>query len=388
MKLNLLFTLLFSLCLISCSNREDKIKEVVNKWNELHNTHNAIEFKEIYASDVLFYGRQTSMETCYARKKAFLTPAFRQEIISAITISYYSSGTIKCDFTKRTKYRKEKVREYYCYLLLNKQGSKYLITGESDLLSDQRRNTQLDLGKKLARPSGRTGIYVTLIIILIASAIVYWLRKKRNTEAKDWEVFKAQYKAPEVPTISNTALLQVDMPYDENLAEKIKAAVKEEMKNHFPKDSPQEKGFLFEKYVVEKFDRTIFKLFEWRSDKYHEGIYAVSNSLPDLEYNFKTSRHNFRIGIECKWRFKFTNKKIEVANERNLENYWQYSKDREIPVFIILGVGGKPEAPEELYIIPLDEIQGPVLYRNQLNQFKRKYIENNFFYDGDTNTLS
>jgi len=388
MKLNLPFILLFSLCLISCGNREDEIIDVVNKWNELHNTHNVIEFKEIYASNVLFYGRQTSMETCYAKKKALLTPAFRQEIISAITISYYSSGIIKCDFTKRTRYRKEKVREYYCYLLLNKQGSKYLITGESDLLSDQRRNTQLDLGNKLAGPSDRTGIYVTLIIILIASAIVYWLRKKRNNEAKDWEVFKAQYKAPEIPEKRNTALLPINMPYDEYLADKIKAAAKEENKNHFTKDSPQEKGFLFEKYVVEKFDRTIFQLFEWRSDKFHEGIYAISNSLPDLEYNFKTSRHNFRLGIECKWRSKFANKKIEIASERNLKNYWQYSKDRAIPVFIILGVGGKPEAPEELFIIPLDEIQGPVLYRNQLNKYKRKYIENGFFYDGDSNTLS
>lgn len=387
MNQNLLFFILTCLCFTSCTNREDDIKAVVNKWNELHNTHNVDEFKEIYAPDVLFYGRQTSMETCYARKRAFLTSAFRQEIISAITISYYSSGTIKCDFTKRTSYRKEKVREYYCYLLLKKQGSKYLISGESDLLSDQKRNTQLNLGNKLARPSGNKGIYITLVILLLAGLTIHQFRKKAKKEANEWEIFKEQYKAPETSEKKITDIPVTEMPYDENMAETIKETVLKELKNHFPVDSPQQKGLLFEKFIVEKFNKDYFQLYEWRSDKFHGGIYAASSSLPDLEYNFKTSRHNLKIAVECKWRAKFINNKVEIASEKNMENYWRYMVDRQIPVFIVLGIGGKPEAPEELYIIPLDGIPDRILHRKQLNEYQRYHGKGDFFYNADAGIL-
>jgi hypothetical protein len=387
MKRILLYTFSWMICLTSCSSKEEQIKEVVHKWNKLHNTHNAIEFKEIYAPDVLFYGRQTSMESCYAKKKAFLTSEFRQDIISPISINYYSTGVIKCDFTKRTKYRKEKVREYYCYLLLKKEGSKYLITGESDLLSDQRRNTNLQLGNKIASPSRGIGIYITVLILLIIAGIVYRVRKKRMKEVNEWEIFKEQYKAPnesEKPII----IKQIgDVSIDENLASKIKAAVVEEMKNYFPVDSPGEKGFLFEKFIVTKFDQTYFKLNEWRSDKYHQEIYAASNKLPDLEYDFKTSKYDCKVAIECKWRANFNGKKIEIAREDQLQNYWQYSVNRKIPVFIILGVGGKPEAPEDLYIMRLDEIQGPILYRNQLMKFRRHPQKGSFFFNAETMIL-
>lgn len=392
MKQNLLFTFLLSLFLVSCRCKEDRIKEVVNKWNELHNTHNVVGFRDLYAADVLFYGLQTSMETCYAKKERFLTSDFRQEIISPINISYYSSGTIKCDFTKRTKYNKEKVRvrEYYCYLLLEKIGSNYLITGESDLQSDQRRNRQINLGTKLARPSGNRGIYIAIVLLLLGAAVFYFIRKQRNKEALAWEEFKEQYKAPvEIEKIvANPAASEI--PYDVNLAIKIKAAVMEEMENYFTNKplTPAEKGFLFETFIIEKFDKNYFRLIEWRSDKFHKGIYAASSKLPDLEYQFKTTKHKDRLSIECKWRADFNNnRKIEIAREDQLENYWRYSKEERIEVFIILGVGGKPEKPEELFIIPLREIPGPSLHRNKLNDFKRYHEKGNFFYNPETKTL-
>jgi hypothetical protein len=36
------------------ATEENAIKEVVYKWNDLHNTRNTIEFKELYAPNVLF----------------------------------------------------------------------------------------------------------------------------------------------------------------------------------------------------------------------------------------------------------------------------------------------------------------------------------------------
>ena len=162
----------------------------------------------------------------------------------------------------------------------------------------------------------------------------------------------------------------------------------EEMKTLFPQDSPQQKGYLFEKFIVEKFDQNYFRLIEWRSDKFHDGKFAATSRLPDLEYHFITSRHDCKIAIECKWRADFTNnKKIEIARIDQLEKYWQYSIDNKIEVFIILGVGGKPEDPEDLYIIPLDNIPGPVVYKDKLKNFKRYNQKGDFFYNAYTKIL-
>ena len=49
----------------------------------------------------------------------------------------------------------------------------------------------------------------------------------------------------------------------------------------------KQKGDDFEKFVVQRFDKKYFTLQEWRSDKYVDGVYAVSNHFPDLEINYK-----------------------------------------------------------------------------------------------------
>jgi hypothetical protein len=64
------------------------------------------------------------------------------------------------------------------------------------------------------------------------------------------------------------------------------------------------KGDAFEQFVVKNFDKAYFTLQEWRSDKYVDGIYPVSNHFPDLEVIFTFKSKGFReaFAVECKWR--------------------------------------------------------------------------------------
>jgi len=381
---SLTYLLLFPLLFISCTNKEAEIKFVVNKWNEIHNTHNAIELKDLYTPEVKFYGRQTPMETCYARKTILLTSDFHQDIVSPINISYYSNGIIKCDFTKRTMYGKDKLREYFCYLLLKREAGKYLITGESDSQSDQNRHVQLELGNKIASPANRTKLYIGLIILLIVILAAIWAIVKWKRKLTEWELFKERYKAPNVTDNSIMTSPSVSVLKDEDFAIKVKEIVNEQLKKQSSVDSPQQKGLLFENYIVERFKEPTFKLHEWRSDKIHQGIYPLSNTLPDLKYSFTTSRHNFFIAIECKWRANFKNGSIQIARQDQLQNYWKYHIDNQIEVFIILGIGGKPDDPEDIYIIPLDKISGVELSKANLEIFKQYNKNNYFFLDGNT----
>lgn len=335
----------------SCSNNksETAAKAIVYKWNDIHNTHNSIELIDLYASRVLFYGREIGLDSCFAKKERFLNASFQQEIISPVTLTYYSSGTIKCDFTKQTTF-KRKVNQYFCYLLIKETRGKYRITGESDVISDQNKGVQLYLGKEVLSPAAKTKIYTIVFWVVIIAVIIGLLSK-----------FKRKPKQQLNRTIVWPA------------------------KNKSSADEHQ-KGYDFEKFIVERFDDAYFDLREWRSDKYHQGKYASSSTLPDLEYELKTARHKVKFAVECKWRKGFFDYNIEWAKPYQVANYKNYETENGIKVFVIIGIGGLPENPASVYIIPLNEISGPTFTEYQLRPYLR-YKKGDFFLTVETMTL-
>jgi len=179
----LLFGLLLLFTLSGGAQDKEKIKEAVYRWNSLHNTKQNDQFKNIYAPRVLFYGRYNSRKKCYEKKNRFLSPDFSQEIITPLSLTVYSSGTVKCDFTKRVTY-KNIVKQHECYLLLEEQGGSYLITGESDLVIDKKLAVQLHLGNVLpdeVRPFS-PAIIITIITVLVL-LLLFILYKRREGRA-------------------------------------------------------------------------------------------------------------------------------------------------------------------------------------------------------------
>ena len=139
------------------------------------------------------------------------------------------------------------------------------------------------------------------------------------------------------------------------------------------------KGDAFEKYVVKRFNRKFFNVIEWRSDKYVDGIYAVSNHFPDLELLFRAGNIKDSFAIECKWRKDYYRNGIEWASDYQIENYIKYAKEISIPVFIVLGVGGEPDNPGELFIIPLDSVESNVISKAKLFSYKK--YKKDFYWD-------
>ncbi len=348
----------FLLLLASCSNYEDQCKSLTYEWNELHNSHNTEKFEELYDTEVLFYGFRYTKSKCIAIKKKFLSSSFEQEIISPLVLYKYSSGVIKCDFTKRT-HSKKGIKEHLCYLLFKEVNNKLQITGESDFLSDQKRNVQLNLG---TIQSGSKGYYIltSLLILLIGSGI-YFVRRKRKSD--DGMGIYTSEAVEEKIELKSSANLKVDT-IDKNV----------------------EKGRLFENYITAKFHE-VFKLKEWRGDKIHEGRYAHNNMYPDMEWELILPNVYGKFAVECKYRSQYINNSVDIAKEYQLNNYRNYSKENKIPVFIILGVGGLPDNPSEIFIIPLSEIQSPILYKGQLARFRKAKVTGTFGYNVYTKEL-
>ena len=128
------------------------------------------------------------------------------------------------------------------------------------------------------------------------------------------------------------------------------------------------KGREFEDYVVTFFDlphNEKLTLKEWRGDKTLPGVYPKNNSAPDLvfEYDGRT------FAIECKWR-RYISKDIEkelLPTDRQ-NNFRQYTKEHNIPVYLLLGISGLPTNPDSLHLIPLSEtISTDSLLQNNIN---------------------
>lgn len=159
---------------------------------------------------------------------------------------------------------------------------------------------------------------------------------------------------------------------------------KEENTNSF--ETNKAKGDAFESFVVQQFDKKYFTLQEWRGDKYVDGNYPVSNHFPDLEvsYNWKDVKDHF--AIECKWRKNYYKEAIEWAKGYQLKNYKEYANKTKLPVYVIIGVGGTPNRPKDLFVIPLKDILVESIDKASLIPYRKK-VGSRFFWDTSENRL-
>jgi hypothetical protein len=150
----------------------------------------------------------------------------------------------------------------------------------------------------------------------------------------------------------------------------------------------KQKGDDFEKYIVQKFSKSYFSIVEWTGDKYIEGMYAKSNTNPDLTLRFKMKYIEKDFAVECKYRSDYYKNGVEWCSEQQLQNYKNFATDKEISVFVAIGIGGVATAPEELFIIPLTEMTTNFVNKTFLNNYKKEKLkESNLFYDYQSGRL-
>lgn len=115
------------------------------------------------------------------------------------------------------------------------------------------------------------------------------------------------------------------------------------------------KGREFEDYVLELLDiahNDRLTLKEWRGDKSLLGIYPESNSAPDFVFEYDGKL----FAVECKWRNHLPKDiEKELLPPERLSSFQQFSTDRRMPVYLLLGIGGLPNDTDSLYFIRLDK---------------------------------
>ncbi len=217
---------------------------------------------------------------------------------------------------------------------------------------DAKSGVDLSLGEKIYKKSSLFNIMFGVFIVL--GIIVTFCLIKKNKKNKLEPDPKADYKLPTVVESTNVHTSVVDEKLEES------------------------KGHEFEKFVADKFDKNYFQMIDTRSDKKFDNHTPLSNMDPDFEFVYKGPPKSVNFAIECKWRSNFFKNSIEWAKQYQLDNYRNYAMRTGQPVFIILGVGGLPSQPNDLYIIPLIEIDECILSKEKLNRYYR-HKKGNFF---------
>lgn len=70
-----------------------------------------------------------------------------------------------------------------------------------------------------------------------------------------------------------------------------------------PSMAAEDKGYEFEKWVVDRLSKEYHKTRDWRSDKRsNNGTYAASSMNPDVEVVLNLHGTFYPFAMECKWR--------------------------------------------------------------------------------------
>ena len=152
--------------------------------------------------------------------------------------------------------------------------------------------------------------------------------------------------------------------------------------------TPLEKGKEFEDYIVRLLqNNSHMKIINRSADRIVDGKIDEDSKNPDIVAELQLDNGNkYRFAVECKWRGK-SKQVIEWANnEGQLDRYKKYAKDNGVEVFVALGLGGEPDGPDELFIIPLNKLNSSKCKYSELKPYFKK-SGNFLFYDIHTHNL-
>lgn len=148
----------------------------------------------------------------------------------------------------------------------------------------------------------------------------------------------------------------------------------------------ERKGRQFEEWVVSQFPKSEYTIKEWRSDKFKDGNYAESTRYPDLEVELKLKNATHLFAVECKYR-SYLPENFEWTSQEKIHIYNTYARERDIPTFVIFGIGGTPSAPAEVIIAPLEKLQKPYITEKYLRSLHHHDLSRTLYYYAKENRL-
>jgi hypothetical protein len=139
------------------------------------------------------------------------------------------------------------------------------------------------------------------------------------------------------------------------------------------KSTSFKKGEDFEKYVEQSlFLKKDFDLVH-RTNNFDQNKNRFSENTLHPDFKFRCKKTNNEFYIEAKFRSKFNqNDKLEIMSLAQKERFIIIQKKEKIPVFIVIGYQGWSNNPDNISLIPLNELIYLELYPIFLQKFNIK----------------
>ena len=124
------------------------------------------------------------------------------------------------------------------------------------------------------------------------------------------------------------------------------------------------KGREFESYVAGMFPIRDFEILQ-RAD-------TEGSKIPDLYIKDLKKREKF--WVEAKWRARLYNEKYKICDANRLDSYKTFQASvKPETVFMVLGLGGEPSDPNEVFCLPVSEVEYPEMFLSRLIPIKHEH---------------
>ena len=147
-------------------------------------------------------------------------------------------------------------------------------------------------------------------------------------------------------------------------------------------------GRAFEEYVISLFPETAWEIEDRSSDTSSRiGRRVTGDASYDCIVKHRPTSRRFI--IQCKYRSKFFRQDgqegIEWAKPYQIRNYRTFQQTKGWPYLVIIGMGGRPRKPQQLFVLPLEQLGSPFIQKIDLQATKRN--QSAFFSVSDQGVL-
>jgi hypothetical protein len=124
----------------------------------------------------------------------------------------------------------------------------------------------------------------------------------------------------------------------------------------------------FERYVREKlFTSEAYDLLNKTRDYvYNDDDYLAYSKA--LDFRFKCKSNGFEFYVEAKFRPKYHDDGLELCKSFQLKRYQEI--DNTVPVLAVIGLGGRSNEPEKVFLVPIKHIRFTKLHPSFLQRYE------------------
>ncbi len=343
-----------------------ELNDLVKKWNNANNLRSEETFQSLYLNQLTFYAQRLTRERCIALKRKFFRehPEYKQRIVSDPVFTPYTSGVIKCEFIKES-FQNKAWKKYPSYLLITYEKNQYYISGESDLQTDSILKYNLDIGEPMDIPQ-YDGIDLDKDSIFQNDTIATIGHKSEDSILLR-EVSKEVLSEEIVPipkkylyfligflilTASILLLWKPGKGSNNRKVVKTKGVILEKEAVIVRNETVivrNEKGF--ESFVISLFDPHYFTLRAFSEQKALAGNANNHENLPFIEFEFLHKEFSARIFVECLFIPEMIATNVLSMPGKQLIRNLDLQEAQGIEVYVIIGLGGEPDNPKEIYVL-------------------------------------